>query len=335
VSTTYEELLRGHNVEYRLPGQHHHVRPGWVGTDCPYCSPGWQHFRLGYHEARRRFSCWVCGAKPFGETLSLLLGVPVRNAYRLVPGSERSDRCNFAVAADAKRGTLVMPDNLGPLRSPHRNYLKRRGFDPTVLVKTWDLEAVGVSHYLSWRIIIPIHDHKGEVVSWTARAVSDHVLRYISAKPSQEKVSHKNVLGGEHLAGHAVVVCEGPFDAFAVGPGAVWLTGLVWSMPQVWRIAQHPVRVVLFDNQDQAQQKADKLCRELSAFPGETVRVNLESAKDPGDAVRSHAGRAELAELRRRYLSDSAIGRQSCYDAIRDTFDTGLTPDTAGGRSSV
>jgi DNA primase len=138
----------------------------------------------------------------------------------------------------------------------------------------------------------------GETVSWTTRAVGTDPRRYISASPEQEKVNHKTLLYGEELAGHAIVVVEGPIDAWAVGPGAVAIMGLQTTPKQIERIGGHPLRAICCDNEFHALARAKKMERMLQHYPGVTYIVQLETGKDPAEAEQG-----EIDEIRQRFLS--------------------------------
>jgi hypothetical protein len=92
---------------------------------------------------------------------------------------------------------------------------------------------------------------------------------------------------------HAIVITEGPTDAWAVGPGAGALFGTAFTPAQVAELVTIPRRVVCFDSSPAAQQQAAKLAEQLSCFPGITENVLLD-AKDPGSATQK-----ELRLLRR------------------------------------
>lgn len=314
------ELFRDRGVDYRESGSHHHVRHGWVGTDCPDCSPGWSHYRLGYNLRRRMFYCWYCGPRKTAHTLVRLLNIDYDEAHQLAREELRAyDDRNPQLLGLDRRGTLQLPPDVGTLTQVHRSYLKSRGLDPYEIETVWGVAGIGICsrRALSWRLFIPIKTKEGEVASWTTRAVSEARLpRYVSASASQEKENSKLLLYGENLVpGHSIVVCEGPVDAWAIGPGAVALTGLSYSMSQVWRVAQYPVRVVCFDNTDEAQIKARRLAESLSMFPGETYQVRLQCGKDPGECAQSLSGRAELFALRRRFLDGDVAASGVAYTA--------------------
>jgi DNA primase len=126
---------------------------------------------------------------------------------------------------------------------------------------------------------------------------NDNPPKYVSAKPDQEIVPHKEVLYGAELARHAIVICEGPIDAWAIGPGAVCSFGLTYTEHQLKVMGSFPIRAVCFDNEPMAYRQAKKLQHQLSVFPGETSVIRLESGKDPAEC-----DPIEIEAIRRRFL---------------------------------
>jgi DNA primase len=178
---------------------------------------------------------------------------------------------------------LVFSKGVGDLRKAHREYLRGRGFDVEALISLWRIQAIGIASRLQWRVFIPIFYH-GEVVSWTTRSISDRVeMKYITARPTEEKMPSKSVLYGEDYAGHSVLIHEGPLDVWKVGPGALCTLGTSFSIAQVEKLSKYPRRVVCYDAEREAQQRARSLCDLLAPYDGETLNVLLDS-KDPGSA---------------------------------------------------
>lgn len=286
------EILKQRNVPYRQHGDHHHVSYGWLGVNCPFCGRGSNHFHMGFHITKRFSSCWRCGYHPAWKTLAELLGIRYIEARELLgsdPGWEQDDRRGQG------RGKLVLPHGLGFLLPPHERYIKERGFDSEELVRLWSIQGIGIASRLAWRIFIPVLHH-GSVVSWTTRSLVDEGVRYISAKAEEEEISAKTLLFGEDYARHAIIIVEGPFDVFRIGPGAVATLGLVVTPAQVEKMRQYPIRVICFDREAQAQKRARKLCRLLEPYPGSTYNVTL-SASDPGSASAK-----EVTQLRKEFL---------------------------------
>lgn len=289
---TIVEILSKNNVPYRQPEDHKNVRYGWIGVNCPFCGRANDAFHMGFHLTKRISSCWQCGYHPAWKTLAKLLGIRYTEARDLLdvdPGWEQEDRRKH------RRGELALPDGLGPLLPVHLRYLQSRGFDPEELERLWGIQGIGFAARLAWRIWIPVHLH-GTVVSWTTRSLASEGTRYVTAQSSQEALPMKSLLFGEDYARHAVIVCEGPFDVFRIGPGAVATMGIAYSSAQVEKISRYPVRVLCFDREAQAQKRAKKLCQALEPLPGSTYNVELD-AKDPGSA-----GEKEVKELRKRFL---------------------------------
>lgn len=194
-------------------------------------------------------------------------------------------------------GTLKIPQGVGPLLPQHRSYLQQRGFNPGNLEKMWKIGGIGLASRLAWRIFIPV-TLDGEVVSWTTRAITDDIdVPYINAKKDEEKYPLKALLLGEELVRHTILVVEGPLDVFAIGPGTCCTFGVQYTQEQMCRIARYPRRVIAFDNEPLAQRQARKLVKELSAWPGETYNIILDSGKDA-----SRASKEDVHELRRRFL---------------------------------
>jgi hypothetical protein len=279
-----QDLLQQHGIDFLEDG-HHHCRPGWVQIrECPHCHS--DNYHLGFNEDGRFFSCWRCGGHHPIQTL-VLLGLSDEEAKEVW-----KDREYQTTKVELRKG-LIEPNSRGPLQAPHRDYLARRGLNSKQIEAFWQVEGIGISHRLSWRIYIPVIQD-GKRVTWTTRAIGDFISqRYISASATEESVSIKKCVYGVDYCLHSVLIVEGPVDAWAVGPGAVALCGTAFTTAQVLRLAKIPFRVVCFDSSIEAQVRANRLCSQLSGFPGETQNVQIDS-KDPAEA-----SKRELRELRK------------------------------------
>ena len=289
---TIEDLLQGSGVQVAPPG-HRHTRQGWINFDCPWCGPGSGRFHMGYHKQFGYLNCWRCGRHPTIDTFAAILHKTTHETALLLRTVPRE-----AVAPTTiQPKKLRLPGLLGPLKSRHINYLKRRGFNPAKLTKLWDLQGLTVSTGgLSWRIFIPNFRH-GQIVSWAARATYNSTTkRYLAAKAEEEAFPAKHWLYGLDYCRHAIIVCEGPTDVWRIGPGAVATMGAAVSTEQIELMSRYPVRVVCFDNDAPGQYKAEELVRTLTAFPGQTYNVTLD-AEDAGAADED-----EIQTLRRRFL---------------------------------
>lgn len=284
-----EELLDQFNIP-RAPEGHHHTRPGWVNVDCPFCGEDSKSYHLGYCLGGQYFTCWKCGYHPLIKTLMELTRNPYKTVKKWVGVLEHDKMALFDLPD--LRGKLVLPSGLGPLRRAHREYLEGRGFQPERLAEMWQLQGIGQAVSLSWRIFIPVI-HKGRTVSWTTRAIVDGGLRYRAAEAHQEILSTRSLLYGYDLVRSVISVHEGPTNVWRVGPGSTATLGLGYSQEQVAIISKHPKRIICFDNEPKAQERALQLCDNLSIFPGETINVCL----DANDAA--SASDKEIKRFRR------------------------------------
>jgi hypothetical protein len=142
--------------------------------------------------------------------------------------------------------------------------------------------GIGLASKFAWRVFIPFY-FRGEVVSFLTRGIVDE-QRYRSAQASEEILDHRSLLYGEDHARHAIVICEGPTDVWAIGPGAVATCGIGYKREQVVRMAGFPVRGILYNNEPEAQRRAKKLCRELEVFPGKTFNI-VPTYKDAAETM--------------------------------------------------
>ena len=287
-----QELLTDQGISFRRGGEHHHVRQGWIGIDCPFCLHASGKYHLGLNESGGFGSCWKCGPHSLVDTLKQLLGVKYASARTLV------DSVSFVSSGKTPvvRGRYKRPAGVVPLLSCHRKYLEqKRNFDPEEITALWSVQGIGLSAEYPWRLFLPII-HEGSEVSWTTRTIGDAEPRYLNAPPELESLSPKKILYGSDYVRNTAIVCEGPTDVWRVGPGAVAVMGLQYTTQQAALLTNIQNRVICFDNSNDAQQRASKLANELSLFPGTTHVVQLDS-DDPGSA-----SSREIALLRKSFL---------------------------------
>ncbi len=269
---TFTEILDEFGINYRTEGQH--TRAGWVQLDCPYCNGP---LYLGYHVQRGSLNCWKCGPLRLTNTLVELTGEPWQKCKDWIVTFERD-----WIKERKPRGKLQLP-KLSGLLPIHRHYLKSRGFNPDELVRLWGVNGIGMDSKLSWRLFIPI-TYNEEVVSWTTRSLDQKSnVRYISASNAQESIPHKSLVFGGDYVRLSVIVVEGSFDVFRIGPGTVATMGTSFSTAQIEKLSRIPVRWICFDNEPQAQERARQLAAALEVFPGKTGIVRID-AKDPDSA---------------------------------------------------
>lgn len=166
----------------------------------------------------------------------------------------------------------------------HIRYLEDRGFNPEEIERVWEAKGMGPGSKMGWRIWIPIFNKDHHLVSYTSRAITDKGLRYWSCPEGDELEPHKTLLYGEWLVpGDTIIICEGPLDAWAVGPGCVSTCGTGYKPEQMARMAKYRHKYVCFDSSDDAQGRAYDLCKDLEMFPGIVQNIELETGGDPAE----------------------------------------------------
>lgn len=266
-------------------------RQGWINFFCPFCQ---RDPYMGFNISTGHTHCWNCGYHSLYDVLVELTGLPKNKCYELMKGIARNEE----LPVYKKKGVLKIPPGLGPLLPVHRDYIRSRGFLPSKMVSLWEPQGIGVAGgNLKWRIWLPVH-YRGEIVSWTTRAVGENVkLRYLSASAEESAIPIEDLLYGIDYVCNSVVLVEGPMDVWKIGPGAAALLGMRVSPAQLEQLSRIPNRTICFDREPEAQRRALKLADDLAVLPGTTRRVILD-AKDAGSADR---GEVEL--LRKEFLT--------------------------------
>ena len=287
------ELLSAKGIEV-ASDDHRHTREGWLNLDCPFCGT-FGKFHLGYNLRFKYFNCWHCGHHSNVKVLCALLKVSTAEAKKLL-AEHSADVESYEFKKTEVAGVVKEPSRIDDLQSIHKKYLRNRKFNAAEIATRWGVKGIGIHHKHAWCLWIPIH-YRGELVSWTTRSLNpDADMKYITAKKEEEKIHHKDILYGLDFANSAIVVVEGPFDAWRIGPGACATLGTAYTTSQVVHISKFPVRAVCYDKAASAQRAANKLCDELSTFPGETYNIEIDS-DDPGEATRK-----EVKHIRKHVL---------------------------------
>jgi len=284
-------LLKAHSVEY-ITGRDPHCTPGWINMRCPFCDDHGRH--LGWNLRGQYFNCWKCGGHGVDDVLAEILEIAerevwaVKKRYDMRPGARLVEE----PAEIVRPVEVVVPG--GPPLIAHLEYLTSRNYDAAYLQRVW---SVTFTDHLArgtdkFRVVCPIW-HDGRVVSWQGRDITGKSpLRWKSCPKELEARDHKHCLGGQQLVpGDSVAVVEGFTDAWRMGPGAVCTFGTDYLAAQVLLLRAYRRRFVILDSAEKdpnAAAQAERLAAMLSAFPGETVMVELDGG-DPGDMAQADA----------------------------------------------
>jgi hypothetical protein len=263
--------------------------PEWI-VICPWCYSE----KLAVHVGRKAWQCFSGGCsfagwspiKLVAETLnvsyarakeivaSAALGVnlgPVESLIELEPEGIRRDLPQATLPPTAWRlAPTQWTYAIGRGIAPEHIYLFKLG---TILSSGRGSKA---DRSLSGRIMFPIWDTRGVLVSWVARAVGPSKAKTINMPRSCRELnhgawctcyheewglapvpmaaeSHEVVLGINLVTpGAPVVIVEGPVDAAVCGPGFVATLGAKISLEQAGMIARSGASeaIILFDGDE-------------------------------------------------------------------------------------
>jgi hypothetical protein len=286
-------IYTDYNIQYKTEG-HKHCRPGWVNCECPFCS-GHSGYHLGYNIKNNLFVCWRCGFHPISETISKLLHIELKEIFKLLKSYEiYLPYKNNSIETKIRIKSHKFPSNVTPLTVQHKNYLIKRNFDPDKLEKEWNLVGTGVISFLDkidykFRIIAPIF-WEGRQVSFQGRDITNKSnTRYKACPETREIIKHKHIVYGRQEKWKDVGICvEGITDVWRLGFDSFATFGIKYTPQQLRLIAKTFKRVfVLFDDDPQAIEQANKLISELRFRGIDSLRISIKN--DPASMSQNEA----------------------------------------------
>ena len=273
------QLLTDYSIDYTTEGNKH-CTSGWVQVHCPFCE-GSQNYHLGYNEEKNYGNCWRCGYHRTVDILIALLNVSQREAKKLIRqyGGHSFSR---PVLIKPRMKSFKFPSNCEQMKKSHRNYLIQRKFNPEQLEQDWNLMGVGPISLLDrkdykHRIIIPI-TWNGKTVSFQGRDITGKSeIKYKACPQNRELISHQTILYGKQEAWRDIGICvEGVTDVWRLGFSSFATFGIGFTSSQIRNIAKNFTRVIIiFDDDLQAQERADKLMGELQFRGIETWKETI------------------------------------------------------------
>lgn len=293
----WEVILRQLDVPCWTSGKN--VSPGHVNIQCPFCDDHSNHG--GFDTETGSYSCWRCSGGHPARALSLAAGIPSSVAQDII-SRHTTGTVSRATRKQAQGTSIRLPGK--PMQEPHRKYLEGRGFDPDELAFYHGLLGTGISdtwegYDFRYRVIIPIYDVDGSLCTFQGRDYTGRQKERYKCCPIEKAVKHHKCLlyGAEMCTGRDhIVVCEGVFDQWRLGPGSVCTFGTAVTREQVALMSRWSWVTMLFDPEEEAQEKARKVARDLSASG---CRVDVCAAdfgldregnpRDPGDLTAQDA----------------------------------------------
>lgn len=318
----WPSFLRQHNIEYVTKGPN--TGRDHVSIRCPWCGQNDPSQHMGVSTQGFGYSCWrnsLHRGRAPEKLVQMLLHCDAVRAHEIVYGSAPAVPTQDAMKEQMQRmrGGNLAP--VGPLEflpefralnldsvsaAPYINYMWRRGYtDGEIkwLIETYDLQYATKGRF-AHRLVIPIHDRNGDLMTWTARSVrAQDELRYKALSmfkpngiPPFGRCAPKETLFGLPILYRArqprvLVLVEGPFDAWRIitigrglGVYATCLFGMTvqpGQMDELAALSKRFDRVVLLLDPD-AEMHRLRLHQQLAPIRG-IVRRLSGGVKDPAD----------------------------------------------------
>jgi hypothetical protein len=299
---------------------------GNISIHCPFCgaSDPSEHMGLSLNLDTPVWGCWRSGehrGKNPVRLVAKLLGIHWRQALTIVE-MQNNNPDEFEAAVEKLKGTAeepVFPTNPKRLFFPKEfrpfdgvwprhegrfvKYLRDRGFsehprDAHLVIHYYGLRYCITGSYTN-RIIAPVY-HGGQLVTWTARAITRAEIRYLTLEREKEVRDIKDCLFMRRTILHTaetekvLVIVEGPFDMMKVdfygkkkGVVCAALCGLSITDEQmvlISKISKRFKRVVLLLDETAGVESAIMVSQLKELAGGEIIQGVLpDGVDDPGD----------------------------------------------------
>lgn len=282
-------FLEDHNVSHTTHGKN--ISPGWVGLQCPWCDDSSTH--LGISLKTKQVNCWRCGGHRITDFIQEVVRLTYGEALDLLQEYILEEEIPDPVIS--RPGSFRVPQYFTPLPQPHpkpifqelvNRFLIGRGLPPEQTCRQWNFYWGGALGPYKFRIILPVFQYE-ELVSFTSRDITGQAFsKYKALAKDKGKLPLKSTLfnlDSVKNRGNAVI-CEGPFDVIKLGPGAIATFGTSWSQTQVDLLREKKLKkaFILFDNEPEAQRRAEKLGEALWFIDSIEI-LCLKNKKDPGE----------------------------------------------------
>src|SRR5574343_1644025 len=292
---TLTEFLSDRNIKYRTRSKN--LGKGFIAVQCPFCFDNRGHAALAVD--RGFFNCWICSTKGnLAKYIHQITTYSWSKCYEIqkqIFTEELEDEEEVTQEKDESKFYSIYNQFSDKFSKAHKQYLISRNFDIDELKRKYSLLSCSEfpSRY-SFRIIAPII-YSGKVVHFTGRDITDKSeQRYLYCPDRIALIPRRNLLYNLDTVEKKSIIVEGISDVWRLGASSVATFTTTWTKEQVLELCKLNLKAafVLFDNESQAQKKAQKLCNSLSLvcrIP-HVERIELpDDINDPGELTESEA----------------------------------------------
>jgi len=266
------KFLESRDISYHTSGKN--VSQGWIGIQCPFCGDKSNH--LGINLSSKAASCFICGKHRLIDVVKELDNVGYGQAKKTI-----SQFGGGYVAPQERHhgpSKVILPGK-PELSDLHKQFLTKRNFDPEQILQTYQVRSVDIIGKYKFRLIIPV-TYRKRVTGFTARDVTGKAsIKYISSENEKSVVPVKDSLYNlDRCANDTIIVVEGATDVWRIGTNCCGTFGIGTSKAQLHLLSKFKRIFILFDAEENAQLRAEKLAVALAPL----CRVNV-LCLDEGD----------------------------------------------------
>ena len=291
----FVSFCKDYGIPYATRGKQ--ISRGWIGLRDVFNKANDTDWHLAGNSAGGYLNSWIDGGHSIKSWLEIV--APDADYHKIM--QEYGDEISYVNRLNDKvENATYLEFNFPELPSHARKYIEKRKFDPDELIEKYGLRWGGIVGDFAYRIIIPVYDATGKMVSYQGRFIGKdcaEIPRYKNLSLEKSLVDPKSILFNENnVVGDTVYVCEGFFNVVRFGQNAVASLGTSFTESQVQALSKYKRCVILFDSEDAAQKKAKKLGVRVSSMGGAKVEViDLEL----GDRDIAECTDEEIKEFRR------------------------------------
>jgi len=280
------QFCKDYNIDYQI------IADGWVNVECPICRHhGDRGYKGGFNIYGGYFNCWACGGHNLNTVIMELLGIQYHEVENVL--APYLNQLSVRKQLNKKTSTvnkIELP--IDTLDDHCKRYLIKRNYDPELIEEKYKVTGTPLIGPWAGRLIIPIYYNK-KLVSFQGRSLYSkakckelNILRYKTLEPEASVVNPKTVLYNlDNCTKDYGALFEGAFDVWRFGNNCMATLGTSTTPEQHILLAERFKKLfIIFDPEKEAQERAEKLARQVSALGGINVEViNTELKHDPGD----------------------------------------------------
>lgn len=273
------QYLENRNISYSDKGKN--IASGWIGTTCVFCDD--QSTHLGINLQSNAYNCLKCGEK--GNILHLIQEidqVPIPKAIQIFYQFQGTTLSYLDEPIHHQPPSQIqLPKGASKnFAGVFTNYLLGRKFNPSQIIRDYDLYCCHTIGDFKFRLIIPVY-FNDQCVTFTSRDVTNKaIIPYCHCPIEKSIIPIKETLYNIDSVKDKAVVVEGVTDVWRLGEGCVATFGTKYTKEQLVLLSSVKKIYILYDSD--AKEQSEKLGNDLSCFINEVEILYLDEG-DPAN----------------------------------------------------